>query len=112
MERKLTNVDYHEAPTQCEDCHQNVHGPQFIKTSSVTATVTHCADCHTTNKWRPSLIDHEKTTFSLRGAHQNVRCGACHNETEQVDGKAVVVYKLAPSKCAACHGNSLGNRAT
>ena len=73
---------------------------QFAK-----AEVTHCADCHNSMKWKPSLFDHdERTEFPLRGAHQNVRCGECHKLTRTVAGKPVLFYKPTPKDCASCHG--------
>lgn len=100
METKLINVDFKSAPTQCEDCHQDIHGKQFAK-----ADVTHCADCHNTMKWKPSLFDHDKRTeFPLRGAHQNVRCAECHKLIKVVEAKNVLFYKPTPKDCASCHG--------
>jgi hypothetical protein len=100
METKLVNVDFKAAPTKCEDCHRDVHGGQFAKEQ-----ITHCVDCHNTLKWKPSLFDHERrTTFSLKGAHQNVRCADCHKLTKQVAGKSVLFYNPTPKACEACHG--------
>ncbi len=98
---KLVNADFKAAPTKCEQCHENIHGPQFAN----AANITPCADCHNSLRWKPSLFDHERrTTFSLKGAHQNVRCGACHKSTQMVSGKSVLFYKPTPKECAACHG--------
>ena len=100
LETRLLNVDFKAAPTQCEDCHQNVHANQFAK-----AGVTRCAECHNSMKWKPSLFDHDKRTdFALRGAHQNVRCAGCHKLSRVVEGKTVLFYKPTPKECAACHG--------
>lgn len=100
LETKLSNVDFKAAPTQCEDCHQDVHGKQFAKNG-----VTRCVECHNSAKWKPSLFDHEtRTQFSLRGAHQNVRCAECHKSTKTVNDKIVIFYKPTPRDCAACHG--------
>lgn len=100
LETKLINVDFKAAPTKCEDCHEDIHGKQFA-----VADVTRCAECHNSMKWKPSLFDHEKrTTFPLRGAHQNVRCVECHKLTKVVAAKTVLFYKPTPKDCAACHG--------
>lgn len=100
LETNLSHVDFKTAPTQCEDCHQDVHGTQFAK-----AGVTRCAECHNSMKWKPSLFDHDKrTAFALRGAHQNVRCAGCHKLSRVVEGKTVLFYKPTPKECAACHG--------
>jgi len=98
LEVNLKNVNFKEAPKVCEECHEDPHGKQFAR-----AAVTHCADCHNTVKWRPALFDHEKTAFSLRGAHQEVRCKACHTAVRTVGGKDVLFYKPTPTKCADCH---------
>jgi hypothetical protein len=102
LETKLIAVDFKAAPSQCEDCHEDVHGKQFAK-----AAVTRCAECHSTEKWKPALFDHEiRTSFSLRGAHQNVRCQDCHKFTRVIEAKTVLFYKPTPKDCAACHGPS------
>jgi hypothetical protein len=98
---RLVQADFKAAPTKCEQCHQDVHGLQFANASKITS----CADCHNSFKWRPSLFDHERrTAFSLKGAHQNVRCEACHKNIQTVSGKSVLFYKPTPKDCAACHG--------
>ena len=103
LETKLLNVDFKSAPTQCEDCHEDAHGKQFAHDD-----VTRCSECHNSMKWKPSLFDHEKrTTFPLRGAHQNVRCGDCHKTTKVVGAKTVLFYKPTPKDCAACHGANI-----
>ncbi len=103
LERKLLNVNFGTAPATCEGCHGDPHGAQF-------GPVTRCAECHSTTKWRPSLFDHEKTAFSLRGAHQNVRCSACHVAPRSVHGKSVLFYKPTPTACAACHANTIAGK--
>lgn len=101
METNLLNVDFKAAPTKCEECHEDEHGAQFVN----AAHVTPCADCHDTARWKPSRFDHEKrTTFSLKGAHQNTPCAGCHKLFKAVAGKSVLFYKPTPRDCAACHG--------
>jgi NAD-dependent SIR2 family protein deacetylase len=100
LETKLINVDFRAAPTQCEDCHEDIHGKQFAK-----GQVTHCVDCHNTMKWKPSLFDHDRRTeFPLRGAHQNVRCADCHKLTKVLAAKTILFYKPTPKECTSCHG--------
>jgi len=100
LETKLLNVNFKAAPSQCEECHDDIHGKQFAK-----GQATHCVDCHNSMKWKPALFDHDqRTTFPLRGAHQNVRCGECHKLTRIISGKNVLFYKPTPKDCAACHG--------
>jgi hypothetical protein len=103
LETRLIHVDFKAAPTKCEQCHEDIHGAQFAKADRTTP----CADCHNTGRWKPSLFDHEtRTSFSLKGAHQNVRCEACHKSVRTVAGKEVLFYKPTPKACAACHGPS------
>jgi hypothetical protein len=101
MEVTLRDVDFRAAPRICEECHEDVHGAQFARAAD---HVTHCADCHTPMRWKPSLFDHEKTIFSLKGGHQNVSCAMCHKQFKEVEGKKVLFYKPTPTACAACHG--------
>jgi hypothetical protein len=98
MEQNMLHVQFANAPTVCNECHENPHANQF------GARGRDCASCHTSKKWKPSLFDHEKTVFSLRGGHQNVACSACHTFKKQVDGNSVLFYKPTPTDCAACHG--------
>jgi hypothetical protein len=103
QETRLINVDFKAAPSQCEGCHQDVHGDQFVQ-----AGVTPCTQCHNSAKWKPSLFDHDKRTeFPLQGAHQNVRCEQCHKLTRTIAGKTVLFYKPTPKECAACHGSTM-----
>lgn len=101
MERKLLHANFQAAPTACEECHDDPHGGQFARGTGVTR----CAECHNSMKWRPSLFDHEKTKFSLKGAHMNVRCTSCHVTKREVEGKPVLFYQNTPLACAACHNN-------
>jgi hypothetical protein len=103
LEQTMLHVSFKAAPTQCEDCHEDVHGGQFTGADKKTP----CGNCHNSTKWKPSLFDHEKTAFSLKGAHENVACGDCHINFREVEGKKVLFYKPTPTACAACHGNDM-----
>ncbi len=100
METNLRNVSFKAAPKRCEDCHEDPHAQQFARKGANPK----CDQCHNSNKWRPSLFDHEKTAFSLKGAHQNLRCAACHKTVREVNGKQVLFYQNTPKECSACHG--------
>jgi hypothetical protein len=100
----LRDVDFKAAPHQCSGCHEDAHGGQFARGKEPPG----CETCHNNFKWRPSLFDHEKgSTFSLRGAHQEVPCDQCHELIREVEGKRVLFYKPTPRECAACHGTLL-----
>jgi len=84
----------------CEDCHKDAHKAQFAK-----AGKTPCADCHDSQRWVPSIFNHDtRTHFPLQGGHANVACDKCHKQTVLVEDKPVIIYKQAPSKCTDCHG--------
>ncbi len=101
METTMHNVNFRSAPKQCDGCHEDPHDNQFAR----NGRSPQCAECHNTNKWRPSLFDHDKsTTFALKGVHRDVRCGACHTTVRAVASRSVLFYKPTPSRCAACHG--------
>jgi hypothetical protein len=101
LDLTMRNVLFRSAPKDCEGCHQDPHAKQFARDGKNPR----CVDCHNTNKWRPSLFDHEtQAAFSLKGAHQNVPCRDCHKTTRVVEEKAVLFYQPTPKACAACHG--------
>jgi formate-dependent nitrite reductase cytochrome c552 subunit len=101
MELTMAHVDFTHAPTSCSECHENPHADQF------GARMSDCSSCHNNYKWRPSLFDHEKTKFSLKGGHQDVACSKCHTLEKPVDGKLVLFYKPTPTACSACHGSDI-----
>ncbi len=98
MELTLIHVQFANAPSKCGDCHQNPHAAQFGVRGN------DCASCHNASKWKPSLFDHDKASFPLRGGHENVACSDCHTLRKPVEGKLVLFYKPTPSGCADCHG--------
>jgi hypothetical protein len=100
LETNLRHVQFGGAPKVCETCHADPHARQFARNGSAPG----CEQCHQPGKWRPSQFDHEKTAFSLRGAHQQVKCAACHKNLREVEGKQVLYYLPVPKECAACHG--------
>jgi len=55
---------------------------------------TRCAACHTPESWKGARFDHEKTRFSLAGAHAGVSCRACHAQGFE---------EAPPRTCKGCH---------
>ncbi len=101
LELTMRNVSFRSAPNKCEGCHEDPHGGQFAN----PASITECARCHATGKWRPSLFDHQKgTTYPLEGVHRDVPCASCHKTNREVNGQMVLIYKLTPRQCSVCHG--------
>jgi hypothetical protein len=101
MELTMLHVQFTSAPIACSECHENPHADQF------GARASDCAACHNSNKWKPSLFDHEKTAFSLKGGHQDVPCSACHALKKQIGDNLVLFYKPTPTACDACHGTNV-----
>jgi len=59
-----------------------------------------CQNCHTSVGWRPIRavpeFDHDKTSYPLRGLHENVACTQCH---------AKMVFSDTGIHCADCHAD-------
>ncbi|MBZ5618267.1 MAG: hypothetical protein LAQ69_05950 [Acidobacteriia bacterium] len=101
----LTRAVFHNAPTACDGCHEDVHFGQFL-----TATQKpECGLCHNVNRWKAALFDHEKTRFPLTGAHAMVGCRDCHKNQHEVSGRVVLFYKPTPTECSGCHGPKISN---
>jgi nitrate/TMAO reductase-like tetraheme cytochrome c subunit len=83
--------------SDCVTCHKDVHYGQFNQGNS-----SDCQSCHNFDDWRPAKFDHEKTKFSLKGAHEKVKCSACHKIVSR-GGNVFIQYKLKDFKCAVCH---------
>ncbi len=83
--------------TYCETCHKDVHYGQFKQ-----GKTSNCQRCHSYDNWKALGFNHEKTKFSLKGAHEKLKCSACHKEVHE-NGNVFIQYKLKDFKCAACH---------
>lgn len=72
----------------CSSCHKEPHrhalGPA-------------CTSCHTPERWATRTIEHDRTGFTLVGAHVRVACERCH--------RAGIVKAMTSDRCAACHVN-------
>ena len=82
-----TKKKFREAPGLCNDCHENddIHRNKLGE---------QCDNCHTTDQWKESSFDHEKTEFPLEGAHADAACNSCHLADR---------YKNIPTECNDCH---------
>jgi hypothetical protein len=81
----------------CESCHNDIHHRQFENSGQ-----TDCSKCHLFNNWTDLKFDHEKTNFSLKGAHSRLKCIQCHKPVTE-DGVTFIKYKLEEIKCTDCH---------
>jgi len=93
---------FQNAPMACAGCHEDVHAGQFR--GQFADGAGGCDSCHENIKWKPGKFDHQRTDFSLAGAHESVPCKDCHNTRKEVSGRMVLFYKPTPKDCAGCHG--------
>lgn len=83
--------------SKCENCHNDIHSGQFSMDNN-----NDCLRCHQFENWEPVNFDHNKTRFSLAGAHAKIPCNACHKLSEK-NGNSFVNYKLSDFRCVTCH---------
>lgn len=95
----VATVDFYATPRQCFQCHEDVHGGQFMSPGAEAD----CATCHSITTWSAGSFDHRTTRFPLDGAHQEVGCAQCHNQFVPVDGRQVRLYRGVPLECEGCH---------
>jgi len=93
----------------CASCHADdqPHGDQFDGPDGEPAD---CASCHATDTFRLVAFDHDRTRFSLEGAHADVACASCHRTETAPDGRALVRFRPLPTECAGCHAAGDGSR--
>ena len=76
----------------CTGCHaaESPHGSQFAGQQ--------CASCHGQSAWRgvPNFR-HDRTGFSLSGAHGQIACASCHGSGRGAS------YSGTAASCASCH---------
>jgi hypothetical protein len=80
---------YKNTPRECvacharDDAHKGARGPV-------------CSDCHSSDKWKQSLFDHNRDTdYALNGAHAKIACDACHRSGD--------LHATVADRCAVCH---------
>jgi hypothetical protein len=90
--------------SRCKDCHQDYHRGQFTNRIQKGA----CEECHTVDGFTPSTFtteSHNKTQFSLQGAHLAIPCIACHKKTVSQSAVATIQFTFASFTCPTCHQN-------
>jgi hypothetical protein len=93
-------VNFAKTSSQCFECHEDIHGGQFMSGGSERD----CLTCHTVTRWNTAAFDHNKTRFPLDGSHDKVRCAQCHTSQIEKDGKTVRLYRGTSVQCIDCHG--------
>jgi hypothetical protein len=88
------NGQFTGTASDCYSCHQTDYA-NVTDPNHVSGNFDHnCSTCHTTSAWSPATFDHNKTNFTLTGAHVSVECNRCHT-----GGK----YTGTSTDCYACH---------
>lgn len=80
----------------CSDCHSDYHEKQFAREEGSPD----CSDCHTTTGFDRSeytLERHNRSQFTLTGAHLATPCFACHKRTNKWS------FREIGEKCLDCH---------
>ena len=90
-------IQFASTKQNCESCHNDIHFGQFASENK-----SNCNNCHGFDNWKPEKFDHEKTKFSLSGAHAKLKCSKCHKVINE-SGKTFVKYKMEDFRCASCH---------
>lgn len=81
-------IEYHD----CYDCHKKDDTHELKLTSN-------CKLCHNPNDWQIWLFSHnEQTDYKLDGAHEDLKCEACHRQ--KIGSKEKIELS---DKCEACH---------
>lgn len=85
---------------QCFECHEDFHEGAFVKENSRKD----CKDCHSLNEdfsyTTFTFEDHNKTKFTLEGAHLATPCFSCHlTEDEEWN------FNSLGTTCVDCHEN-------
>jgi hypothetical protein len=98
----MDHTDPTVAGATCFSCHDGAHAdvnPISGKTLTHLKTSNVCADCHTTNAWKPALkFDHTQATGT---------CVSCHDGVK-AQGKNVATHVKSSTNCAVCHTTNPG----
>jgi hypothetical protein len=106
-------LEHAHKPVTCDKCHNrtNVRGAKTYLGLSTACTPCHkdphagrlgptCTSCHDDIQWgslRLDTLDHDKTRYPLRGAHQRTQCVKCHT------GQPPKYVNIAFQACTDCH---------
>ncbi len=89
---------FREIGLACSDCHENIHEGHI---SEEYYPENQCTACHDVSRWRDISFDHDKTDFSLEGAHAEQSCRDCHFEDSE--GHTVQRFSSLGTHCTECH---------
>ena len=100
---RITPLRLDSVPATCNGCHTDPHRGRFTSVASGS-----CDGCHTIDAFKPAArFDHARIArFPLEGAHQRVRCTACHRQPLGTPPGSPLVYEGLSRKCESCHVGS------
>lgn len=84
--------------TDCEACHDNVHGDEIA--AAIPGEADRCSLCHGPESWSVADYDHGGSRFPLEGRHVDAACAACHRAPAR---GGELRLKPLPVDCASCH---------
>ncbi|HLN74760.1 MAG TPA: hypothetical protein VK205_15820 [Prolixibacteraceae bacterium] len=85
---------FDKLPTDCNNCHQKDYNQTQLPGHVAAGIPSTCAECHTSNAWKPSSFNHISTGFELKGGHHSVvQCSDCHKGN----------LSSAQPQCIYCH---------
>jgi hypothetical protein len=103
---------YHWQNLACVSCHADPHEGRFnrlMQQTGLNGKPLECEACHSTKSWTElSRFDHSKTAFPLSGAHEATKCIDCHKPQNSKVALIKSDFKIAPTKCEACHADIHG----
>jgi hypothetical protein len=96
------NWTFRNIGSRCVDCHQNEH-KGFIEDKFMSNE--DCQACHTVKSWKVEKFDHDKTGYTLEGAHATTACSDCHYGKNE-NGVRTQQFKGLSKECSSCHKDS------
>ncbi|MEW6410934.1 MAG: hypothetical protein AB1483_00515 [Candidatus Zixiibacteriota bacterium] len=92
--RNEDRQEFTDTPTECISCHRNDLEAAVSPDHNALAFNTDCQRCHSAafGSWTVTTYAHP-AVFPLTGAHANLECTACHQQT----------FVGTPTDCIGCH---------
>ena len=118
------SAGYANTSTECYSCHKTDYDNSANPNHSAASFPTTCADCHSTNNWKPAQFDHDGQYFPIYSGEHAGEWNACsdchtnssnysvfscincheHNKTDMDnDHSGIAGYVYASNECFACH---------
>ena len=90
-------------PHDCQDCHAEPHGGQFLD------RYASCLECHHSDRFLPTTLGpaQHSETFPLLAAHRAVACIQCHLVDEKTE---VRQFRSIDKACKTCHPDHHGGQ--